>query len=128
MKCSERELDDILKKSRENNIQKGITGILAYHEGNFIQLLEGEKQDVTALYEKIAKDDRHCFIEKILEGYNAAKEFPDWSMAFKNLTAEEYRDVEGKLHLNVDAISAHMSTEDKKYSPILATLRRFIAS
>ena len=37
------EIDVILEQARRRNIETGITGILFYLDGNFLQLLEGEE-------------------------------------------------------------------------------------
>jgi hypothetical protein len=60
----ENELKEILEVSRKNNQSSGITGLLLYHEGNFIQVLEGEKTAINALYDKITIDNRHVIYLK----------------------------------------------------------------
>ncbi|MDH5457908.1 MAG: BLUF domain-containing protein, partial [Nitrospinota bacterium] len=50
------DLDDILSRSRENNIEMGITGMLLYGNNTFIQILEGEERTVDSLLRKIRKD------------------------------------------------------------------------
>ncbi|MDQ2842373.1 MAG: BLUF domain-containing protein, partial [Acidobacteriota bacterium] len=42
----EDEIVDILRVSRKNNEQAGLTGLLAYKDGNFLQILEGPKEKV----------------------------------------------------------------------------------
>lgn len=55
-----------MKYSKHSNNEDDITGILLFSEGNFFQVLEGKKEKVLALYEKIKLDDRHRNIIKIL--------------------------------------------------------------
>ena len=38
---TEKELHELLSKARKNNESYGITGMLLYHQGSFIQALEG---------------------------------------------------------------------------------------
>ncbi len=128
LNCTEQELENILAVSRKNNVQKNITGILAYYKGNFIQLIEGEQEVIRNLYNTISNDFRHCFIEKILEGYASEKQFPNWSMAFKHLSPEEYREFNGKIPLDINVITHHVISGEKKHSPILAALKRFISN
>jgi hypothetical protein len=52
---SDEEINDLLKVSRNNNEKNGITGLLLYSDGNFMQILEGEKEAVENTYKKIAK-------------------------------------------------------------------------
>lgn len=49
------DLDDILSKSRKNNIELGITGMLLYGNKTFIQILEGDEKSVDSLLRKIKK-------------------------------------------------------------------------
>src|SRR5665647_1617456 len=77
---SQLELDDLLTKARQNNIRLGITGMLIYRDGNFIQLLEGEKDVVKKLYEIIRKDTRLNDSTIINETEVAERQFSDWTM------------------------------------------------
>jgi hypothetical protein len=77
--------DDLLKlllDAREHNLEHGITGLLLYHEGRFMQMLEGPRDAVLPLYERIAADPRHC--DTVLEFSEGATQrlFPDWQMGF----------------------------------------------
>jgi hypothetical protein len=38
--------------SRENNAKRGVTGMLLYKEGNFIQVLEGDEREVRIVFTK----------------------------------------------------------------------------
>lgn len=79
------QLLELLAKSRSNNAAIGVTGILLYKDGNFIQVLEGEEDVVRTLYAKIAKDTRHKGITRLLQGVEAERQFPNWSMGFRDL-------------------------------------------
>ena len=79
------ELLDILKVSRENNISSEVTGLLLYKGGNFMQVLEGPDEMVTALYEKIKTDPRHKDVSVISREQIQARQFHAWEMAFQNL-------------------------------------------
>ncbi len=62
------EVDIILHQTKTYNNENDITGLLVYSEGNFFQLIEGEKKVVNDLYNrKIVKDPRHNNIVKFLE-------------------------------------------------------------
>ena len=63
----EQGVKDIMLTANEYNKGKEITGILLYNERNFFQLIEGEKEIIHNLYEKIKKDSRHQDIIKFLE-------------------------------------------------------------
>ncbi|MCG6925941.1 MAG: BLUF domain-containing protein [Acidobacteria bacterium] len=89
------ELLDILSKSRTANAEAGITGMLLYKDGNFMQVLEGEEDAVRALYARIRRDPRHLGIVTVVEGQREARCFGDWSMGFQDLGAPEARAVPG---------------------------------
>jgi len=79
------DLKELLAQSREKNAGLDITGLLLYKEGNFMQVLEGEKGAVLALMESIEKDRRHHGIIIVDQGEPPRRQFGEWSMAFRNL-------------------------------------------
>lgn len=76
-------LDALLSLARENNSNKNITGMLLYHEGSFIQVLEGAQDDVEALYDSIRRDSRHRNAIVVLRTEVADRAFDQWSMGYK---------------------------------------------
>ena len=76
------EISRILLKSKNNNAKRLIGGVLYYADGYFFQVLEGEKESVTRLYEKISLDDRHSTVQTLSEGFMANPQFSRWSMHF----------------------------------------------
>ncbi|NKI32064.1 BLUF domain-containing protein [Croceivirga thetidis] len=72
----------MLSAARTNNEDLGITGCLLYHNNQFLQLLEGDQNQVTKLYQKILNDSRHSHIVTINERILERPLFVDWSMAF----------------------------------------------
>ncbi|UJH92847.1 BLUF domain-containing protein [Antarcticibacterium sp. 1MA-6-2] len=59
-------LEQLLQKWKEKNNDEGFKGILLYSEGNFFQVLEGEKRQLLELFENIRKDKRHHSVIQIL--------------------------------------------------------------
>ena len=57
------ELKMMLSEGRKRNLARDITGMIVFHEGKFLQILEGREEVVDALYEKICNDTRHEDIE-----------------------------------------------------------------
>jgi hypothetical protein len=64
----EARLKHILEVSRRNSRLNDLTGILLYSSNNVIQLLEGEKVQVTETFSKIKMDPRHSAITYWLQG------------------------------------------------------------
>jgi hypothetical protein len=79
------ELVAILRKSKANNPALGITGVLCYSEGIFLQVLEGGRSAVNRLYNSIVTDLRHTDVE--LLGYEEIGErrFAGWAMGQVNM-------------------------------------------
>ncbi len=76
---------ELLETSRRNNPRLGITGLLVFHAGSFMQLLEGEEETVMRLYQKILQDDRHTQSRVLWKGPIKQRTFGDWTMAFQKL-------------------------------------------
>ena len=79
------ELLAILKKSRANNPKAGITGVLCFSEGIFIQVLEGGRDAVNRLYNRIATDSRHTDVVLLNYEEIAERRFAGWSMGQVNM-------------------------------------------
>jgi hypothetical protein len=92
---SPQQLTDLLAKARANNQGLGVSGMLLYHRGSFLQVLEGEEPIVTALYMKIAKDPRHDRLMVIKRSRVTERTFGDWSMGFVEVSAAVTRKLEG---------------------------------
>jgi hypothetical protein len=71
---------DILKKSQITNLESKLSGLLIFHNGTFMQLLEGEKKEVTELYKVIQNDPRHREVKIIFESVNPERCMPTWAM------------------------------------------------
>lgn len=79
---SDAELVDILSKSHKNNLTLDVTGMLLYHDGNFLQVLEGDEQVVTDLYDRILRDPRHENLLTYIKQPIKERVFGKWEMGF----------------------------------------------
>ena len=86
---SDDKLDSLLVNAKANNHNLDVTGMLVYHDGSFIQILEGEKDQVESLFNKISKDARHNNIILIDEKNIDMRSFSSWDMAFRKLTKSD---------------------------------------
>ncbi|MEM9483137.1 MAG: EAL domain-containing protein [Cyanobacteria bacterium P01_F01_bin.116] len=89
------DLIQLLEKSRENNSQTEITGMLLYENGSFFQILEGEPGAVDKLYERISQDDRHTKSVVIIREPIAKRAFGKWTMGFAKLGSQELDEIVG---------------------------------
>ncbi|MBK5206183.1 MAG: BLUF domain-containing protein [Polaromonas sp.] len=78
-------IDAILAQSRQHNPTCGITGILCYGGGIFLQAIEGGRMAVSELYTHIQRDPRHKDV--VLLDYEEISErrFGGWTMGQVNL-------------------------------------------
>ena len=81
----ESDVEDILAESVKRNEQCGITGLLAYDQFNFMQVLEGEEEAVNKLYLSITGDPRHQDVRLIQYEQIEKRQFEDWAMALAKL-------------------------------------------
>ena len=72
--------DEVEGHARNYNQQKGITGILCYGNGQFLQCIEGEKSKLLALQKSIFADKRHKNIQVLLLQAIDKRQFLDWRM------------------------------------------------
>lgn len=87
-RCTKEELQTMLQEFRLHNEKHNITGLLLYHDGNVIQYIEGEIENVKNLYKRIFNDTRHIQVTQLLCRHINKRHFPDWKMALKNCESE----------------------------------------
>ena len=86
---------DLLEEANKRNAKAGITGMLLYKDGQFMQILEGSEKAVKTTFGRISKDPRHYGIIVLLKETAEERHFPNWSMAFRDLDSPEQREVPG---------------------------------
>ncbi len=79
-------IETILTKSRSHNPSSGITGILCYGGGIFLQAIEGGRSAVSDLYRIIQNDARHKDVELLHFEEITERRFSGWTMGQVNLT------------------------------------------
>ena len=75
----EAELVDIEQVATLRNKMVAVYGCLVYRDGYFLQYLEGDKSAVMETYHRIAKDQRHCEVNILSQGYMAENLYSHWS-------------------------------------------------
>jgi Sensors of blue-light using FAD len=79
---SEAALTVLLGRARTNNARLDVTGMLLYHEGSFLQVVEGMAPVLETLFAKIGQDKRHNRIMTLLKREVDERHFGDWAMGF----------------------------------------------
>lgn len=117
------DLRAIQSVSQLNNSIFGITGILFFAQGHFVQFLEGEPFHVRRLFKTIVQDPRHHSVKLLYDRPARVREFEDWDMALLDLDdySEQHRmDLQDLIHM------AGYQVRDEGDQPMdLIILRRF---
>jgi hypothetical protein len=79
-------IESILAQSRQHNPVTGITGILCYGGGIFLQAIEGGRQPVSDLFGHIQKDPRHKDVALLHYEEIFERRFGGWTMGQVNLS------------------------------------------
>lgn len=83
---SKKTIDAILASSRRNNPDAGITGILCHSGDTFLQVLEGGRVPVNALYNRITQDPRHREVTLLHYQEVTERRFAGWTMGQVNVS------------------------------------------
>jgi hypothetical protein len=96
------DLTDILEAARRNNAQLGLTGMLLFGRGHFIQVLEGADHAVEAMMARIGSDSRTAHVRRLMSRQVESREFADWSMGFHRLSDADWIDHPAVNHFFAD--------------------------
>jgi Sensors of blue-light using FAD len=101
---------ELLGTARSHNRAVGVTGVLLYDEGSFLQVLEGDPRDVEELYRHIIKDGAHGGVLVLSRRTITERSFSEWSMGGLWVTDELGRELgissymKGNAHLAPGAL------------------------
>ncbi|MFK7790322.1 MAG: BLUF domain-containing protein [Phycisphaeraceae bacterium] len=79
------ELEAIRSVSMRNNARLGITGVLFYSAGQFVQLLEGDMELIHTMFMTIAADARHENVKLLTLRPCERRVFAQWEMGLLDL-------------------------------------------
>jgi hypothetical protein len=115
----------ILRQARHNNKISGVTGLLVYTDRHFFQVLEGNKEVVSVLFEKISSDKRHSNIRILYESEVDGRSFPNWEMAYATPSARELANWAGlKNATTLEDTLNSMESENSRVTAVLSNLHK----
>jgi Sensors of blue-light using FAD len=79
-------LSAIVKKSTSNNPAIGVTGVLCFSGEVFLQVLEGGRNQVSKLYNRISQDPRHADVVLLSYEEISERSFAGWAMGQVNMS------------------------------------------
>ncbi|MEJ2530705.1 MAG: BLUF domain-containing protein [Halioglobus sp.] len=118
------DLIDLLNVARDANRELGVTGMLLHREDSFFQVIEGTRENVLALFEKICGDPRHQRVEVLFQEPTGRREFPDWRMGFVELDGIDVSLLPGFSNFLVDEVEPRKLLEELTRSRRLMLLFR----
>ena len=77
---SESDLERLVTEARDRNRRLGVTGMLLYDNGRYLQTLEGPPDGLAAIWSSIRRDARHRDIEVLTEHMVSGRLFSDWDL------------------------------------------------
>ena len=86
-------VESMLEVFRSSNRAAGITGVLLYCNGSYMQYLEGPREAVNAIYRRVALDQRHHGVVELLNGPVEAREFGEWDMGYSEMGTKTFREL-----------------------------------
>jgi hypothetical protein len=95
IKFDQLQLKDLLVKARKNNHALGLSGLLLYEAGSFLQVLEGPPAQVAMMFERIEKDPRHGRVIMLLKRQVAEPTFAEWQMGVLDANARVFGKTQG---------------------------------
>jgi hypothetical protein len=118
------DLTFLLQQARTNNAQLGITGLLLYGNGSFVQVLEGEEAAVRHIYGVIQEDYRHTRVLTLSDGPIQRRTFQNWTMGFQPLSGENFERISGYINpYRSNCLDAHLPVIDEG---MLELLKSFV--
>lgn len=99
-------LAEILGASDANNRRDHVNGVLAYHEGQFLQVLEGARTDLDRLIRRLRQDPRHSNLRFLFDGAVHGRAFGQVPMQMLRLNADAKAFLEGKALSALDLATA----------------------
>ena len=79
---SAKDLEQLFRVNKRNNVKLDISGILIYNNGNFLQILEGHELKIKNLFNKIKLDSRHQDIIPLINMTIDERIFDDYESGF----------------------------------------------
>ena len=103
-------LDEVLEQSRRNNPRHGITGLLCFTSDMFVQVIEGGRDEVCELFNRIVRDDRHHQVRLLTYEEISERKFGSWTMGQVDMVALNpalLLKYSARAELNPSACSGH---------------------
>jgi hypothetical protein len=118
----EHEIPELLKAIRPANAKLQITGMLFFLRTAFLQVLEGEADNVDRAYARVLIDKRHTQVMTISRDPIEERSFPNWTMDFATIDPVEAGEIIGDPGAFTDG--ARVRIDSRSANRLIAAFRR----
>ncbi len=119
----ESQLERMLLTARRRNQDIGLTGLLIYSGGHFLQIIEGAPRPLDRLFGRITADRRHRNVQRLSLIPIENRMFSKWSMALLNL--DDRRLMDQRIVQNFLAQVHPGVTEAELAEPLVTLIAEF---
>lgn len=116
-----KDLEHLFLVNKRNNTEHGVSGILIYNNGNFLQILEGAEDTVKNIFKKIKRDSRHRNLITLINNSIDERIFHDYESGFIH-----FEDPKKRKELR-NYISWLKEAEIKNVDKVVRIVENFIA-
>ena len=109
---NDQELVALLTSARKSNDELGVTGVLLYHDGSFLQYFEGPHASVDQVYNKVRHSSMHHGLLELMREPIATRRFGSWSMGFTQVPKDAILQLSNTLWLHGQAQAEAASGAD----------------
>lgn len=111
------EMDYLVEQAHQRNLSIGITSLLLYNGGNFMQCLEGPGQPVEQTIQRIQAHPSHRSLIELFREPISERAYGDWPMAFLDIDGHGLsrpRVEESHLHARLQPRPEHQTSRSEK--------------
>ena len=122
------DLEQLLVAARTSNEACGVTGVLIYVDGVFVQVLEGDRATLDELVAGIRDDVRHEAMTVFHDAEIGERAFRDWRMAFLSpdlAQLSRWADLQGTR--SIQELLTHVYRDPHRVPRILISIVKAIA-
>jgi hypothetical protein len=115
---AEADVKNLVAAAQSRNRAWGITGLLIYYQGSFLQILEGPMAAVEQLYEQIQTDPRHARVLLLERRPITQRDFPGWDLELFEFTATDAVQAELGQDAARGVCATDLSVADQAHVPL----------
>lgn len=109
----------MLTSIRNKNICLNVTGVLFYHRGHIMQIIEGEYDTIIELFERIKLDERHTNVVKLIDFKITERSYSNWTMAFNQFSESDWVSVNGYIDIEDKQVSLPKNSNKYAYLKVI---------